>query len=224
MNDKPEVTWHETTVTRADRERLTGHQGCVIWFTGLSGSGKSTIANIVDQKLAARGIHGFLLDGDNIRHGLNATPAMLEAAGSLNPERFGLGFAAEDRQENIRRVGAVAQLFASAGMVTLVAFVSPYRQDRDKVRQHIEQELGPGNFCEVFVNTPLEICEDRDPKGLYQRARSGELTGMTGIDAPYEAPEAAEIHLEGGHARAESLADQVLEYLEDQGKIPPIIN
>ena len=124
MTEKPEVTWHDSVVPREERERLTGHHGCIVWLTGLSGSGKSTIANLVDQKLSARGLHSFLLDGDNLRHGLNATAEMLRDTGSANPDRFGLGFAEEDRQENIRRVGAVAQLFASAGLLTLVAFVA----------------------------------------------------------------------------------------------------
>ena len=220
MTDKPEVTWHDAIVSREQRERLTGHQGCVVWFTGLSGSGKSTIANLVDQKLSRQGLHSFLLDGDNIRHGLNATADMLRAAESANPDRFGLGFAAEDRQENIRRVGAVAQLFASAGLVALVAFVSPYRRDRDAVRHVIEQTLRPGDFFEVFVDTPLDVCEARDPKGLYQRARAGELAGMTGIDAPYEAPDSAEIHLQAAENDADVLADQVLAHLVAAGKIP----
>ena len=220
MTDKPEVTWHDAIVSREQRERLTGHQGCVVWFTGLSGSGKSTIANLVDQKLSRQGVYSFLLDGDNIRHGLNATVDMLSAAGSANPDRFGLGFAAEDRQENIRRVGAVAQLFASAGLVALVAFVSPYRRDRDAVRGVIEQTLRPDDFVEVFVDTPLDVCEARDPKGLYQRARAGELAGMTGIDAPYEAPDSAEIHLHTAENEADALADQVLTHLAAAGKIP----
>ena len=220
MTDKPEVTWHDAIVSREQRERLTGHQGCVVWFTGLSGSGKSTIANLVDQKLSRQGLHSSLLDGDNIRHGLNATADMLSAAGSANPDRFGLGFAAEDRQANIRRVGAVAQLFASAGLVALVAFVSPYRRDRAAVRGVIEQTLRPGDFVEVFVDTPLEVCEARDPKGLYQRARAGELGGMTGIDAPYEAPDSAEIHLHSAENDADALADQVLTHLATTGKIP----
>ncbi|MDE0734736.1 MAG: adenylyl-sulfate kinase [Pirellulaceae bacterium] len=223
MADKPEVTWHDAIVSREQRERLTGHQGCVVWFTGLSGSGKSTIANLVDQKLFQQGLHSFLLDGDNIRHGLNATADMLRAAGSASPDRFGLGFAAEDRQENIRRVGAVAQLFASAGLVTLVAFVSPYRRDRNAVRDVIEETLRPGDFVEVFVDTPLEVCEARDPKGLYQRARAGDLPGMTGIDAPYEAPDSAEIHLHTAETEADVLADQVLAHLAAAGKIPASI-
>ena len=219
MTEKPEVTWHDAVVSQEDREQLTGHHGCVVWLTGLSGSGKSTIANLVDQKLCARGVHSFLLDGDNVRHGLNATAEMLRATGSANPDRFGLGFAAEDRQENIRRVGAVAQLFASAGMVTLVAFVSPYRRDRDGVRKIIQEQLRADDFIEVFVDTPLETCEKRDPKGLYQRARAGELSGMTGIDAPYEPPESPELRLDAGNLTADLLADQVVDSLVRAGKI-----
>ena len=219
MTEKPEVTWHDAVVSQEDREQLTGNHGCVVWLTGLSGSGKSTIANLVDQKLCARGVHSFLLDGDNVRHGLNATAEMLRETGSADPDRFGLGFAAEDRQENIRRVGAVAQLFASAGLVTLVAFVSPYRRDRDGVRKLIQEQLRADDFIEVFVDTPLETCEKRDPKGLYQRARAGELSGMTGIDAPYEPPEAPELRLDAGNMSADLLADQVVDSLVRAGKI-----
>lgn len=220
MTEKPEVTWHDSVVPREERERLTGHHGCIVWLTGLSGSGKSTIANLVDQKLSGRGLHSFLLDGDNIRHGLNATAEMLRDTGSANPDRFGLGFAEEDRQENIRRVGAVAQLFASAGLLTLVAFVSPYRRDRDAVRKLVQETLREDDFIEVFVDAPLEVCEKRDPKGLYQRARAGELSGMTGIDAPYEPPKSPEIHLDAGNTSADLLADQVMESLVRAGKIP----
>ena len=222
MKDKPKVTWHESVVSRQEKEQLTGHHGCVVWFTGLSGSGKSTIANLVDQKLTARKLYSFLLDGDNIRHGLNATAEILRTSGSENPERFGLGFSAEDRQENIRRVGAAAQLFASAGLVVLVAFVSPYRRDRNAARRLVQETLREDDFIEVFVDTPLEVCEARDPKGLYRRARAGELLDMTGIDAPYEAPQAAEIHLTAGTTAADVLADQVLDQLVAAGKIPAV--
>jgi adenylylsulfate kinase len=220
MVERTHVTWHEHSVSRADRERLNGHQGCVVWFTGLSGSGKSTVANLVDHQLHAIGIHSFVLDGDNIRHGLNASPAMLEPQYGVEfAQRFGLGFSAADRTENIRRIGTVANLFASAGIVTLTAFVSPYRRDRDAVRQQVERAGRPGDFIEVFVDCPLDICEARDPKGLYKKARRGELKGMTGIDDPYEPPAAPELILQAGENAADELAVQVIDHLRASGKI-----
>lgn len=213
------VTWHAHAVTREDRERITGHRGCVIWFTGLSGSGKSTIANAVDCQLAEAGVHSFLLDGDNVRHGLNASPEMLRDRGEAYAQRFGLGFSAEDRQENIRRIGAVAQLFAAAGIVTLTAFVSPYRRDRDAVRAMVQAGGRPGDFVEVLVDTPLAVCEQRDPKGLYRKARAGELKNFTGIDDPYEPPERPELVLLGGERTPEELAGCVISYLRDKGLI-----
>ena len=170
MSDEVHVTWHEHHVARHEREALNGHRGCVVWFTGLSGSGKSTVANVVDHKLHQLGVHSFLLDGDNIRHGLNASPERLAAYGASYALRFGLGFSAEDRQENIRRIGAVAELFASAGLVTLTAFVSPYRRDREAVRRQVDQRGIVGDFVEVYVDAPIEVCELRDPKGLYRKA------------------------------------------------------
>lgn len=217
--DKVEVTWHTPSVTRAEREALNGHRGCVVWFTGLSGSGKSTVANAVDALLVARHVHSFLLDGDNIRHGLNASPALLAAYGDAFAQRFGLGFSAEDRQENIRRIGAVAQLFAAAGIVTLTAFVSPYRRDRDAVRRQVEAEGAPGDFIEVFVDAPLDVCEARDPKGLYQRARAGQLAEFTGVSAPYEPPLAPELVLPSSSQTPDALAQQVITYLQACGKI-----
>jgi adenylylsulfate kinase len=196
------VTWHDHQVAR--------EPGCVVWFTGLSGSGKSTVANVVDHKLHELAAASFLLDGDNVRHGLNASADMLlEQHGEAFAKRFGLGFAAEDRAENIRRIGAVSELFCSAGLVTLVAFVSPYRSDRDAVRAM----LPAGRFVEVFVDTPLEVCEQRDPKGLYKKARAGEIKAFTGIDDPYEAPLAAEIVLAGGERSPELLAVDVIAFL-----------
>lgn len=216
-NESGGVHWHQQSISREDRERLNGHRGCVVWFTGLSGSGKSTVANLVDHKLHAMQVHTFLLDGDNVRHGLNATPTRLaEQYGQTFGERFGLGFSEEDRQENIRRIGEVAALFAEAGLVVLTAFVSPYRRDRDAVRA----QLAAGDFIEVFVDAPLEVCEGRDPKGLYRKARAGEIQGMTGIDDPYEAPERPELVLSSGRDSAESLADDVLECLRKTQKIP----
>jgi adenylylsulfate kinase len=215
----PQVTWHQHAVTRDERERLNGHRGCVVWFTGLSGSGKSTVANVVDQKLHALGVHTFLLDGDNVRHGLNATPEMLLPHGEEFAKRFGLGFSTEDRQENIRRIGSVGELFASAGLVTLTAFVSPYRRDRDAVRQMVEARGRKGDFIEVFVDTPLAVCESRDPKGLYKKARAGDLKGMTGIDDPYESPISPELRLDGSAKSPEIMADEVLGYLRAAGVI-----
>jgi adenylylsulfate kinase len=219
--EKTLVTWHAHAVTRHDRERINGHCGCVVWFTGLSGSGKSTIANAVDCKLAAAGVHSFLLDGDNVRHGLNASPDMLRDRGEAYAKRFGLGFSAEDRQENIRRIGAVAQLFAAAGIVTLTAFVSPYRRDREAVRAMVEAGGRPGDFVEVLVDTPLEICEQRDPKGLYRKARAGELKGFTGIDDPYEPPERPELVLDADAQTPDELAEAVIAYLQEKGLIFP---
>lgn len=217
VNESGGVHWHEQSVSRAAREALKGHVGCVVWFTGLSGSGKSTVANLVDHKLHALGIHSFLLDGDNVRHGLNATASILrDLHGEAYAARFGLGFSEADRTENIRRIGAVAGLFAAAGIVVLTAFVSPYRRDRDAVRS----QLAAGEFIEIFVDTPLAVCEQRDPKGLYKRARAGEIQGFTGIDDPYEPPTKAELVLASGSQDAETLADMVVKYLQRERKIP----
>lgn len=171
------VIWHSHAVTRAERESSNGHQGVVLWFTGLSGSGKSTVAGALEQALHQLGVSTYLLDGDNVRHGLCRD----------------LGFSDDDRKENIRRVGEVAKLMVDAGLVVLTAFISPHRAERQMVRDTI----GEGRFIEVFVDTPLAICEARDPKGLYKKARAGELRNFTGIDAVYEAPEQAEIQLDG---------------------------
>lgn len=215
-NNQVEVHWHDHAVSREERETLNGNKGCVVWFTGLSACGKSTIANLVDHLLHKRGKHSFVLDGDNVRHGLNAGPGMLkEMHGEEFAKRFGLGFSAQDREENIRRIGAVAKLFADAGLVALTAFISPYRVDRDRVRKTLPE----GDFIEIFVDAPLEVCEQRDPKGLYKKARAGELKGFTGIDDPYEAPVAPELTLQAGDKSAEQLAGEVLAYLEAKGKI-----
>ena len=190
------IVWHEDTVSREHRESNLGQRGCVVWFTGLSGCGKSTIANELDRLLIASGAASTLLDGDNVRHGLCAPPSVLSPEhGDTFADRFGLGFSAVDREENIRRIGAVAGLMSSAGLITLAAFVSPYRQDRNRVRQVVESSGKVGDFLEVFVDTPLEVCQERDPKGLYKKAIAGEIKNFTGISDPYEAPEAAEIHL-----------------------------
>jgi adenylylsulfate kinase len=211
-----EVHWHPQAVGREERERAAGHRGCVVWFTGLSGCGKSTVANLVDQALHARGVRCYVLDGDNVRMGLNASPALLEPRhGPAFAERFGLSFAPQDREENVRRVGAVAALLADAGIVTLAAFVSPYRRDRQLVRE----QQKPGDFLEVFVRAPLAVCEERDPKGLYKKARAGEIKGFTGIDDPYEEPLQPEIVLDSAAHRPDALAAEVIAWLERAGRI-----
>ena len=211
-----EVHWHDHAVSREERETLNNNKGCVVWFTGLSACGKSTVANLVDHRLHQIGKHSFVLDGDNVRHGLNAGPGMLkDIHGEEFAKRFGLGFSAQDREENIRRIGAVAKLFADAGIIALTAFISPYRDDRDRVRK----TLAAGDFVEIFVDAPLEICEKRDPKGLYKKARAGELKGFTGIDDPYEAPTQPELVLDAGTKTPEQLADEVIDYLKKHGKI-----
>ena len=190
------LTWHMGEVDKEARSAAHGHRGAVLWFTGLSGSGKSTIGHRVERMLVERGAFAYVLDGDNIRHGLNSD----------------LGFSPEDRVENIRRIGEVARLFADSGALVVSAFISPYRKDRHRVRSL----LGPGEFVEVFVDTPLEICEARDPKGLYKKARAGEISNFTGLDAPYEAPESPEVHLETADLSVDEAAAQVIRYLEEQ--------
>jgi adenylylsulfate kinase len=195
------VTWHAHRITREDRQKLNGHRGAVLWFTGLSGCGKSTIANAVDQLLFERGIHTFVLDGDNIRMGLNKN----------------LGFSPADRTENIRRIGEVAKLFADAATIVSTAFISPYRADRDMVRA-----LFPaGEFVEILVQASIETCEARDPKGLYKKARAGEIKEFTGISAPYEAPETPEIVLDSDNKGVEQLAREVISWLEARGIVTP---
>ena len=194
------ITWHQSEIDQAAREELLKQKGCVIWFTGLSGSGKSTIANQVAVRLHQSGRITYVLDGDNIRHGLNKN----------------LGFSPEDRQENIRRIGEVAKLFADAGLITTTAFISPYRQDRDAVRDI----MSPDRFVEVFVDCPLEVCENRDPKGLYKKARAGELKGFTGIDAPYEAPQSPELVVNTNELDVAGCTEQVIDYLMEHGLTP----
>lgn len=193
------VTWHDHSVTREERCKLMGHKGCILWFTGLSACGKSTIANAVDRKLHDAGVHTFVLDGDNIRMGLNKN----------------LGFSAEDRAENIRRIGEVAKLFADAGVITATAFISPYLADRDKVRAL----MGQGGFIEVYVNASLETCEARDPKGLYKKARAGEIKSFTGISDPYEAPVNPELVLDSNSKGIDELSNEVIAYLKSSGYI-----
>ena len=195
------VVWQPSHVDRRQRERRRGHRGAILWFTGYSGSGKSTLAIEVEERLFAEGCFSYVLDGDNVRHGLNGD----------------LGFSPEDRTENIRRVGEVAKLFCDAGAIVVTAFISPYREDRDGVRRIV----GPGDFIEVFVDCPLDVCEDRDPKGLYARARAGEIAEFTGISAPYEAPESPEICLKTAELTVEESAERIIEYLRAGGYLHP---
>ena len=192
----PLVVWHDSGVSRADRWRTRGVRGATVWFTGLSGSGKSTIASAVAVDLTRRGVLTYTLDGDNLRHGLNGD----------------LGFSADDRAENVRRVAEVARLFADAGVVTLVPLISPYRAGREHAR--VLHEAAGLVFLEVFVDAPLDVCEARDPKGLYAKARSGELTGFTGIDDPYEPPASPELVIAAAKVSPESAAAQVIARLE----------
>jgi len=193
------ITWHQADVTREDREKLHGHKGACLWFTGLSGSGKSTLAHEVENRLHAAGCHTIVLDGDNIRHGLNKN----------------LGFSPEDRKENIRRIGEVANLFIEGGTIVMTAFISPYKEDRD-----IARDIAPdGRFFEIHVDAPLDVCEERDPKGLYKKARAGEIKGFTGIDAPYEAPDNPEIAVNTGQSSLEECAEIVIGKLREAGII-----
>jgi adenylylsulfate kinase len=189
------ITWHHSQIGPDDRAKVLGHRGCTLWLTGLSGSGKSTIAVALEHALISRGCLAYRLDGDNVRHGLNSN----------------LGFSADDRKENIRRIGEVAKLFADSGVITISSFISPYQSDRDQVRAIHEQSNLP--FLEVFINTPIEICESRDPKGLYKKARAGEIKGFTGIDDPYESPTKAEIDLKTNELSPDQAAQQLIEAL-----------
>jgi adenylylsulfate kinase len=209
-----DIVWHDHSISREAREKRLKQRGVVVWMTGLSGCGKSTIANALDTQLYEAGAATMLLDGDNIRHGLCAPPERLAAEhGEEFAKRFGLGFGPMDREENIRRIGSVAGLMASAGLIVVTAFVSPYRADRQRARNLVEASGRKGDFLEVFVDTPLEVCETRDPKGLYKKARAGEIKHFTGISDPYEAPETPEIHLRGGDDRTP--ADQAAEILAE---------
>lgn len=193
------VTWHEGHVDREAREKLLNQKGALIWFTGLSGSGKSTVAFTLEHALVERGHLVYVLDGDNVRHGLNKN----------------LGFSAEDRKENIRRIAEVGKLFVDAGVITCTSFISPYRADRDSARQLI----GPDHFIEVFVDVPLDVCEQRDPKGLYKKARAGEIKGFTGIDDPYEAPLNAELVLDSAKVSPQEATVIIVELLEKRGYV-----
>jgi adenylylsulfate kinase len=193
------ITWHKADVSRDDRCTLLGHQGAVLWFTGLSGSGKSTLAVEVEKALFQHKCHTFILDGDNVRHGLNKD----------------LGFSPEDRHENIRRIGEVAHLFADAGLIVMTAFISPYIIDRDTVREMKSDQ----NFVEIYCSCSLDTCEERDTKGLYKKARAGEISEFTGISAPYEAPEHPEITVHTDEETVEKSAARVIAYLEAEGII-----
>jgi adenylyl-sulfate kinase len=194
------LTWHHHRTTKQERARRKGQKPCILWFTGFSGSGKSTIADALEGRLAEMGYHTYLLDGDNIRHGLNKD----------------LGFSADDRKENIRRIGEAAKLFVDAGIIVLTAFISPFRSDRAMVREIVEEN----EFLEIFVDTPLEVCEQRDPKGLYKKARRGEIREFTGIDSPYEAPENPEVHLYPAQESVEQSVERIIRGLEKRGVLP----
>ena len=200
MSGASNVVWHDHHVTHAERVAKRGQRPAILWFTGLSGSGKSTIANALEVELLKRGAFSYLLDGDNVRHGLCKD----------------LGFTDADRVENIRRIGEVSKLFVDAGLIVLTAFISPFRADRDMVRALMDE----GQFIEIFVDTDLETCEERDPKGLYKKARAGVIPHFTGIDSPYEAPEQPELVLKTREGTPDVMAAQVLSYLEQKGLLP----
>ncbi len=197
MSEKKFIIPHEGKIKKEDRQRQKGHKSAILWFTGLSGSGKSTLAHAVEERLFEMGIHTYVLDGDNIRTGLNKD----------------LGFSAEDREENIRRIGEVAKLFVDAGIITLTAFISPYRKDRNFVRSIVED----GEFIEIYVKCPLEVCEQRDVKGLYKKARAGIIKNFTGIDDPYEEPENPEIIVETDKETLEESVNKIISYLKEKG-------
>jgi len=199
MSNNENIVWHNHHVLKQQRAKIKEQKSCILWFTGLSGSGKSTIANGVELKLNELRKHTYLLDGDNIRMGLNK----------------GLGFSDEDRVENIRRIGEVCKLFVDAGLIVLTAFISPFRQERDRVRSLVEE----GEFIEIFIDTPLEVCENRDPKGLYKKARDGEIANFTGISSAYEVPNKAEIHIKNDKITTDKCVDRIIEYLNEKGYI-----
>ncbi len=197
------IVWHQGRVARADRERQNGHRSAIIWFTGLSGAGKSTLAHRMEEVLFDLGCRAYVFDGDNVRHGLCSD----------------LGFSAADRAENIRRIGEMSKLFVDAGVIALTAFISPFRRDRDLVRSLVD----PGDFIEVYCDAPLEVCEKRDVKGLYQKARNGQIPEFTGISSPYEAPERPEIVVSTGRESLDRCAQRVLDYLGEHQIINPVL-
>jgi len=192
-----DIVWHDHHVKKEERSQIKQQKPCILWFTGLSGSGKSTIANAVELKLNVFQKHTYLLDGDNVRMGLNK----------------GLTFSDEDRIENIRRIGEVSKLFVDAGIIVLTAFISPFQKERDTVRFLVQE----GEFIEVFIDTPLAVCENRDPKGLYKKARAGEIANFTGISSPYEAPGKPELHIINDRISIEEVTAEIIGYLEDKG-------
>lgn len=196
MKNSQNITWHHSSVSKKERHDRNGHKSCVLWFTGLSGSGKSTLANSVDYALFQDGYRSYVLDGDNIRHGLNSD----------------LSFRPADRKENIRRIGEVAKLFVDSGMIISSAFISPFREDRELVRQMFDT----GEFVEIFVKCPIEVCENRDPKGLYKKARKGEIPEFTGISSPYETPELPEIVIESDNMTIAQSVEIIKKYLKDK--------
>lgn len=197
--DMENVVWHDHRVTKTERRKLNNHKSCVVWFTGLPSSGKSTIASEVEHQLYNRGIRTYLLDGDNVRHGLNSN----------------LGFSPQDREENIRRIGEAARLFVDAGMITFVAFISPYSKDRERARKLLEDD----EFIEVYVKCPVEVCEQRDPKGQYQKAKKGEIKEFTGVSAPYEEPLNPEIILETDRLSVDESVIKIIRFLEGERMI-----
>lgn len=209
-----DIHWHDGAVTPAERAKLLKQRGATIWLTGFSGSGKSTLAVALEQVLVARGHAAYVLDGDNVRFGLNAGPKILLEQRGYSEDaarRFGLAFSAEDREENIRRVGEVASLFADAGVVCITSFISPYRADRARARQAVKNGAG---FHEIYVAADLATCEARDPKGLYQKARAGQIKEFTGIDSPYEAPETPDLVVDTRTHDVETCVAQLLDYIE----------
>ncbi|MDO6505589.1 adenylyl-sulfate kinase [Colwellia sp. 4_MG-2023] len=193
------TVWHEQHISKEQRASLKSQKPCLLWYTGLSGSGKSTVANAVDALLFKLGCHSYLLDGDNVRHGLNGD----------------LGFTDEDRVENIRRISEVSKLFLDAGLIVSTAFISPFTEDRARARAKLED----GEFIEVYIDTPISVCEQRDPKGLYKKARAGEIKDFTGIDSTYDVPESPEIHVKTAELSIQECAEQIVHYLIEQGFI-----
>ncbi|WP_020470674.1 adenylyl-sulfate kinase [Zavarzinella formosa] len=222
-----QITWHEGAVTAGERARLLKQKGCTLWFTGLSGSGKSTLAVALEQVLFQLGHASYVLDGDNVRFGLNASPkTLVETRGysETTANRFGLTFSAEDRVENIRRIGEVVRLFADAGLIAITSFISPYRKDREAARAiHEKNKAGAIPFIEIHVCTAIDVCESRDPKGLYKQARatiaSGKGAGFTGIDDPYETPDHPELTIDTGKVTTQEGVALVLNYLKRQGLV-----
>jgi len=193
------IVWHDSSISKEERAKIKNQKPCILWFTGLSGSGKSSIANEVERKLYTLNCHTYLLDGDNIRHGLNKD----------------LGFDKKSRKENIRRIGEVAKLFVDSGTIILTAFISPFKKDREFVRNLVQKD----EFIEIFIDTPLDVCQKRDPKGLYQKVKNGEIKNFTGMDSPYERPLNPELTLNTSHSTIQENAKKVINYLEQKGYI-----